>query len=495
MSDLRQIRRVIADATATLPDDAALPAIEALDAATSALVAEFPGVIIRRQIGRARSGTPLSVLTVGDEPAPTMLVIAMPRGDAPVGALTALALARVLGRNAALRRELGVAWQIVPCADPDGARLNAGWFDHPFTRGRYARNAFLPSPEERIDWHAGEGLRPETAALTHLIDAVQPRTTLLLYDTPVGGAALFEARDAQDEGRTGSWPGTATDSSLVPRASSLIFRLLDLLGVPLDLGGVFGPVEGALVPAVYPLAAAVGARAAGTDAYGQLLAERDTAVGPGIGRGLAAYAARYAGESGFSGALVVPRFVDYDRREADRTPAARTLRDVTLEDIQLRREWLAFGRATLDMVAPLPAETGLADTPLRRAVDGGLRGADEVLAGGVPDATAVRARWQRWAARLPGADRPATVAEQFAHTDCVRAARLPQIGMLARLLEDLISQSEVERPAIEAALAAASDLRDRWIDDLEAPATFRPVPLSRLVSAQIGTILAFLPPA
>jgi hypothetical protein len=289
----------------------------------------------------------------------------------------------------------------------------------------------------------------------------------LLYDAPVGGVAHF--LDA-GPGRGG--------------LAEMLARLPPLLGLPLDLGGALGPLEAAFAPAIYPLPR----ESAPDGPWVRRQVGRDTVVGPVSGPGLAAHAARY----GRAAAVVVPRLVDYDRREADRTPAALTRREVVLVGAQLRREWLAFGRTALELAGP--ALAGLDNAPLRGALTATLRDADHVLAGTPSDADARLVAARRGVAVMPEDDRPATIAEQFANGDCVRFARLPLIGMLVRLLEG----ASAALPAIPAAeelaatLTAATELRDRWLDDLALGGAYRPVPPDRLIGAQIGAILTLL---
>ncbi|MFN8536759.1 MAG: hypothetical protein U0232_04705 [Thermomicrobiales bacterium] len=111
------------------------------------------------------------------------------------------------------------------------------------------------------------------------------------------------------------------------------------------------------------------------------------------------------------GAIVAPLFADYERRERDRTALAAARRVVVAEGVRLWREWFAFGRTALNLVAPLlPA--GKVGTVAR--------------AGGVVAALRGRERcWPRVALVRAGARRggPASVAEAFAQGDAVRVAR------------------------------------------------------------------------
>ncbi|CAF1181647.1 unnamed protein product [Rotaria sordida] len=43
-------------------------------------------------------------------------------------------------------------WHLILCIDPDGTRLNDGWFSGPFTIRNYARNFYRPSMGEQVEW-------------------------------------------------------------------------------------------------------------------------------------------------------------------------------------------------------------------------------------------------------------------------------------------------------------------------------------------------------
>ena len=43
-------------------------------------------------------------------------------------------------------------WNIVKCIDPDGTRLNEGWFKGPFTVTNYAKNFYRPGGTQQAEW-------------------------------------------------------------------------------------------------------------------------------------------------------------------------------------------------------------------------------------------------------------------------------------------------------------------------------------------------------
>ncbi|MFN8511699.1 MAG: hypothetical protein U0841_03720 [Chloroflexia bacterium] len=179
----------------------------------------------------ARDGGAIRAIGVGPDGgagAPGVLVVGVPRGDAPTGAWVLLALARRLADDADLRAGWGCGGGL--CRAWIGlGRANGRWWEGRLALEVYARGVVAASGAPDV---AAEVSPPEQRALLALIAAVRPQTALFLYDAPVGGCALFAGR-----GEGGSvWAGREGD----------FFRLLDPLGLPVDLGGAFGAVgEGA----------------------------------------------------------------------------------------------------------------------------------------------------------------------------------------------------------------------------------------------------------
>lgn len=457
MVELRRVRAIVAELTAGIPADGPLLDVGAVEREIAALAGRREGVEVR-VIGVARDGGAIPAIGVGPgggADAPGMLVVGVPRGDAPTGARLLLALARRLADDADLRAELGVRWWIVPCLDPVGVAEHTGWWEGPLALEGYARGAVaeIEAPDG-----AGEVPLPEQRALLDLIAAVRPRTTLFLYDAPVGGFALFAGRG---EGGA-AWRGREGD----------FFRLLDPLGLPLDLGGAFGAAGDALAPGVYsPGASSVGL----DDPYERFRAELVRPFGTMLGQ---------LGVEGMAvGAIVAPLFADYERRERDRTATTVARRVVVAEGIRLWREWFAFGRTALDLVAPLLSSAGLARSPAQAAVVAALRGAEAMLAEGL-----------RWPALVPDAEAPASIAEAFAQGDAVRVARLPRLAALVRLLDEANARLGPEPPNVLAeALERARETQTRWIDEVVVSEALRPLPRDRAAAAQLGAILLALP--
>src|SRR5262245_11417764 len=179
--------------------------VDELNAGIDALATEFPSIASVRRIGSSRLGEPLRMLTIGGGPR-NALVFAFPHPNEPIGGMTVQHLGRLLCEDAALRDELDFSWHFIPCIDPDGTRLNEGWFAGPFTRRHYARHFFRPAPDQQVEWtfplaykraYFDRTLR-ETEALMRIIDELRPELMYSLHNAEHGGVYYYVSRDAPE---------------------------------------------------------------------------------------------------------------------------------------------------------------------------------------------------------------------------------------------------------------------------------------------------------
>ncbi|MFJ2744812.1 M14 family zinc carboxypeptidase [Streptomyces sp. NPDC087440] len=148
------------------------------------------------QAGLSRGGDPLHLVTVRGGPL-RVLVVGGPHPNENIG----LAVLAALGRLLSLRPEASsqVSWYLMPCLDPDGARLNT-WTQHNGApMESYHRQFFRPSRADQAEWalpQSGAAARlPEAAALARVIDTVRPHVYLSLHNSDSGGTFLLTAQD------------------------------------------------------------------------------------------------------------------------------------------------------------------------------------------------------------------------------------------------------------------------------------------------------------
>ncbi len=425
------------------------PTVDEPAAAASALARAHPGLVHERRVGTSRLGEPLLAYAVGDGPA-QHLVVGGVHPNEPVGSCTALHLLRDLSEDEPLRRALGATWHVVPCLDPDGMRLNEGWFAGPPDRGRYARHFYRPAPDEQVEWtfpfahrgHRFDRAMPETLALMGLIDALRPWLMVTLHNAELGGVYYYASRPL---------PGLVDALHALPRR----------LGLPLHRGQPEEPSAPVWAEAVYgmpPLAAVYDdLERLGVDAASVL-----------AGSSSAEHASRYGTLS-----LVAEVPCWSHPAAADGTPSGRR------HDEVLRTAAAALAESG-DLLAALLA----AAEPLLGPATPFLRAARAFVPVLGQAAAAQRAR-----ADSPEHERPATVAEAFTAEDLVRCYRLRYGGTLVRALGADVAAGTAPAP-LRRLHEQACALFERWLADAARLEGAVALPVATAVGVQHGATLA-----
>ncbi|MBN6037990.1 M14 family zinc carboxypeptidase [Amycolatopsis sp. 195334CR] len=232
----------VARITASMEQATGFPTVDRMHRFTAEIAEKHPGTVSVAMLGHSKLGDPIHHVRVGDG-ARQVVVIGSPHPNEPIGLLTIRQLIRVLAQDTELRDALDATWHFVPCADPDGTRLNEGWFDGPLTRDHVARNFYRPPSAEQVEWTFPVQWRgrtvgtpiPETRALMKLIDATRPQLIASLHNADFGGGFFYVS------GR-----GDAT-------YYAALTALLDEAGIPLDRGEPDAPGARALAPAVFEM--------------------------------------------------------------------------------------------------------------------------------------------------------------------------------------------------------------------------------------------------
>lgn len=167
------------------------------------------------------------------------LVFGFPHPNEPIGSLTCLALIELIKNNEELKKRY--TWYIVPCADPDGAKLNEGWFKGEFTIKKYAYNFYRTQSRKQTDWtfpikykdYTFDKPPKNTEALAKLIEKIKPSLVYPLHNAGFSGAYFFITKklgkDYYEE----------------------IINLCDKLNIPLDLGEPEMPFMKSLKKPIY----------------------------------------------------------------------------------------------------------------------------------------------------------------------------------------------------------------------------------------------------
>ena len=425
------------------------PTVDELAAGAAALARAHPGLVRERRVGTSRLGEPLLAYAVGDGPA-QHLVVGGVHPNEPVGSVTALRLLGELCEDDALRRALGATWHVVPCIDPDGMRLNEGWFAGPRDRGRYAQHFYRPAPDEQVEWtfpfaHRGyrfDRVLPETLALMGLIDDVRPALMVTLHNAELGGVYYYASRPQ---------PGLVEALHALPRR----------LGLPLHRGEPEEPSAPVWAEAVYgmpPLATVYDdLERLGVDAAAVL-----------AGSSSAEHASRY-------GTLCLVAEVPCwsHPAAADTAPSGRRRDEV------LRAAAAALADSGDRLAALLAAAEPLLGrpTPFLRAARAFVPMLGQVAAA------------QRTRAALPEHDRPATAAEVFTAEDLVRCYRLRYGSTLVRALGADVAAGTAPAPLRRLHERAAA-LFEQWQADAARLEGAEPLPVATAVGVQLGAALA-----
>lgn len=418
-----------------VPDYAAFPSVDQMHAELDELAAAHPHLVRLRRIGTSRLGEPLRVATIGSGPHDAV-IIGGPHPNEPIGALTVSALLRLLIADEELREGFGYRWHLIPCVDPDGARLNEGWYAQPSDRRAYAEHFYRPSEAEQVEWTfplTGEDYffdrtLPETEALMRLMDEVKPAFVYSLHNGELQGAFYYLSKDE-------------------PELAARLADLASTHGLPLHMG-----------PPEVPSAVAIGPAAYRTPRGADLAAIY------GIGGGSVDYADRFD-------ALHLVTELPYwaDPRVADQTPTDVEYGQAIKANLTAQRELVAELAQSLAAAGP----DLTVRSPFRRAVEHFL----SAHAG-------FSAEWESF----PGADRPATVAEVVGNRQLVHTIRLRYAGMYLRMLDAELGAGH-QTPAIRAERARIGARFEEWFTEAEAEASATPIPIRTLVCVQLGAAL------
>jgi len=154
-------------------------------------------------IGQSKSGQDILSGKIGTGKK-SVLLIGYPHPNEPIGSLTCLSWIKILKKNQQLLDEY--SWQIIPCVDPDGARLNQGWYKGKFSIKKYVYN-FYRQINDQTEWSFPIKYKKfsfnkptkQTRALIKLIDKVKPSIVYSLHNSSFSGAYFLQTRKLNDK--------------------------------------------------------------------------------------------------------------------------------------------------------------------------------------------------------------------------------------------------------------------------------------------------------
>lgn len=420
--------------------------VDELNASSEELAQEYPSRVKFLEIGKSREGETIKTLKIG-EGGKTALLFGFPHPNEPIGSMTLEYLSRKLVEDRELDR-LDFTWYIVKCIDPDGARLNEGWFRGPFTPLNYALNYYRPPPYQQIEWTFPINYKtlvwdkpiPETEALMKIMEEEKPRFMYSLHNSGFGGVYFYVS---------------APCKPLYERFQNLANREK----LPLHLGEPEAPYMKKLSDAIFKMPTSV-------EAYEFLRkhTEKDPAEIINYGTSSDDYARRVA--ESFTLVCEMPYY--YDSRIGDTSPSDVMRRDAVLHSIKLAEERYRFVEQKYSEVkASLRGRKE--KNPFIDAIEDFLKR--------FPDSIAAD---KHWAETDPELRRKATIAEKFDSQVISLFYNLLSFGMLHRCVKDT-KNDEAENEVLERIT--------KLNQELEEQLSYKVIPIRSLVRVQLGSAL------
>jgi len=435
-----------------VPDYKVFLTVDELRNSTRQLANRYPEIVELMQIGKSRQGEIIDVIKIGHGPK-VALLFAMPHPNEPIGSMMLEFFSQRLAEDEELRESLGYTWYLVKCIDPDGTRLNEGWFRGPFTLENYARHYYRPPAYQQVAWtfpidyktlHFNDPM-PETQALMGLIEQLLPDFMYSLHNSDFGGVYYF------------IWEAA-------PPLYEQFHKLVESQELPLHLGESERPYEELYASAIYK-DSSISAEYDYLEEY----TETDPAEIITGGTLSFEYARRFCNP--FTLICEMPYF--YHPAINDTSPSDTLRRDALLQAIEESRESVQFLAELYDVVKD---ELTVA-SPFQDAIEEYLRTFSEELA--------VEEEWVR---TNPKTDGMATVAEKFDNLVIHRHYRLTTLGMFLRMLDTQIAVTGASPPLISTHTVAKQAFEVRSAT-LEAEIDYSVIPIQKLVRVQLGSAL------
>jgi len=212
----------IEERLAAVPEYTRFVTVDERYARAKAVTEARPDIAKLAIVGKSTAGSEIPMVSIGDGPV-SILIFACPHPNEPIGAMMTYFLMEELLKDEDLRA--GRTWHIMPCVDPDGTRMNEGWFAGPFNIRNYAHDFYRPRPQDQVEWTfpieyktlKWDTPKPETQALMKAIETTRPDVMYSLHNAGFGGAYYYISERAE-QGRLRRTPQNSDRS----RPSALI---------------------------------------------------------------------------------------------------------------------------------------------------------------------------------------------------------------------------------------------------------------------------------
>jgi len=448
----------LSEIISSIPDYEEFLTVDELNASSVELATEYPSVELETA-GYSRNGDPIYALHIGKGKG-TALLFGAPHPNEPIGCMMLEFLARKLAEDKDFLEWTGFRWVIVKCADPDGTRLNEGWFKGPFTPLHYAKNFYRPPHFQQVEWSFPVKYKklnfdssiPETKAIMGLIEREKPLFMYSLHNAGFGGAYYYVSKPCEplyERYREGARNQ----------------------GIPLHLGEPEMPYAKKLSDAVYLMPSIQE-----TYDYLEKYTDKDPAEIIKGGAGSTDYARRFVPDV-FSLVCEVPYF--YDPRIADLAESDVKRRDAILHSVELSSEMFGFLKERYKEIAALLT----AHSKFKEALEESLRT--------MPAHLEAKRKWAETTEEL---NSPATVSQKFDNYVITRFYGMLSFGMFIRMIDQQLKETPdvQERKKLEAVKFEVEKELERHNRELVKDLNYEVIPIKKLVAVQLWAALATL---
>lgn len=441
----------IRDLMARVPDYKRFYTVDEMFQRAKDVAAANPDIAKLTIVGQSTDGTEIPMVSIGNGPK-SLVLFALPHPNEPIGAMLVQFLLDELISNEELRSPY--TWHLLTCVDPDGTKLNEGWFSGPFTVDNYARNFYRPPSAEQVEWtfplkyktYEWDSPIPETRALMNALDQAKPDFVYSLHNAGFGGVYYYMTPFVE---------GAFEELHAIPQEQGLF----------MSLGEPEMPWAVEFAPAVFEMVSITKAYD-----YHEEYGEGDPAAK--IQGGASSY--DYLREH--NPAFLVTELPYFQAKEiADQTPLAQTRGEVLLEAIEQEESMYAVQNDILERINPLLT----LDTRFIRAVRSFAEAGPKSLQSK-----------REWVQRAPGMNEAATVASRADELYVSVFYKLVVASMLVRAID-----AQLQETPDDDLVSARAELRghlDQWLQLINDNLDYSPIPVQTLVSVQFGTMLAVL---
>lgn len=431
-----------------IPDYQRFFSVDEFDQRSQELAKQYPEVCKCYTAGYSRAGHPILVLQIGTG-SKNVLWFGCPHPNEPIGAMMLDYLSSQLVANSELLDSLDCTWHIIKVIDPDGTKLNEGWFKQADSLEAYIRNFYRPAGFEQIEWTFPVEYKtlsfqkplPETKVLMNLIDQYQPEFMYSLHNAGFGGAYYYISHE-------------------IPALYERMQKIPGDFKIPLALGEAELPFFKHLAPAIFRLFET-------KDIYDHLAKHttKDPAVIIDSGASSDEYASRVSDT--FTLVCEVPYY--YDQRVTDLTSLNITRAESLLAANKSQKKLLEFVASVFNISREYLDQKSPFFNPLNKMLETGQ------------DSLEAELKWIDSAEELK---RFATVAENFDNTCSKNFYQLLAIGMLNRLLKAALSQNPDQQILIDEQ-QKVEDYLQQGIKQLEASLNYSAIPIKTLIGIQL----------